>query len=247
MVGEMLNKHIASEKAEQVEEHAHVALGTASATEGPHMHTVSARRNLMLVLAARGKHHQAIALGHRQLDDVRQLVGPIHPMTLSALKDVTSVLLSVNAFSLALPLLREAVESSREFFGSEQHEDVLAFRMLLGQALGAQGLSAEAHPVLRASWITAKQLYGEDAEQTLLAGSSLAAVLMELGGYCEAEALLECYADVSEKVHGTKSAQAREAKSRLKHCRALIAKSWWYRHRSTSSSTSEITAVGSRS
>ena len=243
-VSKRLSEISSFEELGMLETHARLAVQAASGTTGSHLHVLSAKRNLMTVLAAQHKFDEAVTVGERALEQARSVVGAKHEMTLAALKDVTSVMLEKRAFGAATPLLREAMECARDVFGDE-HPEALSATMLLGQVLGAQGHAAEAHPLLRSSWERSRRLYG-DSGPTLVVGSNLASVLMELGGYCEAEALLEWYVELSERAHGPGgTAHTHEAKVRLERCRAAIAKSWWYQQR-TPAKTRKIVTLAER-
>ena len=181
-------------------------------------HLLKAQRNMMVVLAGQSKLEDAIEIGERTLDGFHQLLGPLHPSTVSLLRELSVIVLSSGDLVLAEPLLREAADRCTNLFG-EVHPDSLTSNMLLGQLLATRGQLAEASTRFRSNLATARALYGDGSSVTNVAASNLSALLMERRQFWQAEGILTWQLRLVSRLHGRSSAMAREVAFRLAQCK----------------------------
>lgn len=205
-----------------IENKAEVALALASrnADTLPAMHVLCAQRNMMVVLAGKERHEEAIEVGQRAHDGYRRLLGPLHPSTVSLLRELSVIVLSSGNYAGSEPLLRAALHGCVELFG-DVHPDALSARMLLGQLLATRGVLDEAKLLFRLNLASARALYGDEAPLTHVAASNLSALLIERREFWEAEGLLTWHVRVASRASGQSSDEAKEVAMRLAECRRL--------------------------
>lgn len=191
---------------------------TQPAEDLPKFHLLKAQRNMMVVLAGKSQLDEAIELGQRTLDGFHGLLGPLHPMTVALLRELSVIVLSSGDLPAAEPLLREAAERCVELFG-EVHPDSLTSHMLLGQLLATCGQLVEAGTRFRANLAAARALYGDGAPITHVAASNLSALLIEQREFWQAEGLLTWHLRLIRRMHGHSSEEAREVAMRLAQCK----------------------------
>ena len=203
-----------------IEMKAEVALALASshADKLPPMHVLCAQRNMMVVLAGKERHEQAIEVGQRVHDGYRRLLGPLHPSTVSLLRELSVIVLSSGDLEGSEPLLRGALHGCVELFG-DVHPDALSARMLLGQLLATRGLLDEAKPLFRLNLATARALYGDEAPLTHVAAGNLSALLIERRDFWEAEGLLAWHLRVATRACGRESDEVKDVAMRIVECK----------------------------
>ena len=219
-VTRILNEQEAS-SSRSIEGKASSALLLASthSAEGlPKIHLLKAQRNMMVVLASKSLHKEAIEIGQESWYGFRSLLGPLHPSTVALLRELSVIVLSSGDLVLAEPLLREAAEHCVELFG-DVHPDSLTSHMLLGQLLATRGQLAEACARFRANLAAARALYGDDAPITHVATRNLTALLVQRREFWQAEGLLTWQLRLVSRLHGRESEHAREVASRLAQCK----------------------------
>ena len=206
------------------EHHARAALAAASEHEVEEMnplHLLSAQRNLMVVLAGKAQHADAIEVGEKVLSGYRSLLGPKHPTTVAVVRELSVIVLEGGDIHGAEPLLRDAWQATVALYGP-LHEESLSSGMLLGQLLASQNKLDEAKALFRSNLRTSRKLHGDSHPLTLLVSSNLCALLMERGEYMEAEALLTWHVRLATRLHGQSSPQVREVAFRLAECRRAV-------------------------
>ena len=132
---------------ESAEAHGRAALAAANEADGlPPLHLLSAQRNLMVILAERDP-GAALDFGHQALEGFRNLLGPMHPSTVSLLRELSVIALGSGDLILAEPLLEDAADACIELFGDE-HPETVSSLMMLGQVRICSALPAEKFIVL---------------------------------------------------------------------------------------------------
>lgn len=210
-------------EAEVAARAAHLA---ACDPEVQRLHLLSAQRNLMLVLASGAAmsnsdaaRAEAIELGKEALAVARRTVGAYHPLSVSLLREFSTIVLDYGEAEEAEPVLREAADGCQALFG-DVHEETFQARALLSNLLATRGKYAQAAPVLRANLHASRMLHGDASPRTLLISSDLAALYLEQCQYEQAEHLLAWHAKATERAYGRDSLQSRAALLRLAECKA---------------------------
>ena len=122
---------------ESAEYHGRAALAAAGEADSllP-LHLLSAQRNLMVILSQR-EPGAALEIGNQALEGYRNLLGSMHPTTVSLLRELSVIALGTGDLIQAEPLLENAAHACVELFGDE-HAETVSSLMLLGQVRGSR-------------------------------------------------------------------------------------------------------------
>ena len=136
-VGALLQSKLSCEQTEISAREALQTIASEQMVVAP-MHLLTAQRNLMVVLAGRDQPSEAIAVGEAAYAGFLRCLGAVHPITVSAVRELSMIVLDAGRYREAEPLLRSAASGCVALFGTV-HPDSLNAMLLLGQALTLGG------------------------------------------------------------------------------------------------------------
>jgi serine/threonine protein kinase len=137
-----------------------------------------------------GEMERAIHQLERAVTLRRQVLGPDHPDTLSAMNRIAVAYQNAGRLSQAIALFEESLQRRRSQFGPD-HPDTLASMSHLATAYRDTGRLAEALPLLEQALSRRRATLGPDHPETLQSMSNLAQVYHAAGRSANALPLLE--------------------------------------------------------
>ncbi len=115
---------------------------------------------------------RAIAIGEPLTADLKRLLGPSHPDTLSALNSLAVAYHAAGRVADAIPLVRQILAARERLLGAD-HPTTLASRNNLASAYRATGRPAEAIPLFEQNVAACERLLGADHPRTVASRHSL--------------------------------------------------------------------------
>lgn len=151
------------------------------------------------------KPSETLQLFQEGLATYEQIYGSIHPLTASAVSDLSRVLSKLNQPSGAIGLQRKAFQIIERVWGLDSYRTVLALnRMALYET--ENGQHADALKIYRRAlnhWLVS---YGDDTHPTVLSTlTSIAALLQSLKLNEEASKTFEKAIELSDRTHGSET------------------------------------------
>lgn len=148
------------------------------------------------------KQAETLQLFQEALATFEQIYGSIHPLTASAVSDLSRVLSKLDQASGAVGLQRKAFQITERIWGVDSYRAVLALnRMALYET--ENGQYADALKIYRRAlnhWLVS---YGDESHPTVLSTlSSIAVILQNLKLNEEASKVFQKAIDVSDRTHG---------------------------------------------
>jgi serine/threonine protein kinase/Flp pilus assembly protein TadD len=137
----------------------------------------------------------------RAVDLRREHLGPDHPDTLHAVRELAIVLKDQGKYAEAERLNRQNLEAYRRVLGPDD-PGTLRTANDLALLLMLEGKLQEAEPLYRQNLEAYVRLFGPDQTETLTAESNLASLLEDLGKVAEAESLYRHSLEASVRVLG---------------------------------------------
>ncbi|MEM7754156.1 MAG: serine/threonine-protein kinase [Planctomycetota bacterium] len=153
------------------------------------------------LLWLQGDAEQAEVIFRDVLERAQRALGMHDEISLLALSNLGSALLSQNRMDEAEAVFREALEGRERLLG-ETHRDTLAAMNQMGGLAYQRGDYAVAEKLLRAALIGYREVLGEEHPDTLDALSNLAAALFTQGRPDEAEPLMRQALELSLRTLG---------------------------------------------
>ncbi|KAJ7819663.1 hypothetical protein B0H13DRAFT_2292150 [Mycena leptocephala] len=135
-----------------------------------------------------GRFREAESLDDMVLKKWKQLLGPDHPHTLTAMGNLAATYRKLGRYQEAEPLESIVLEKQKQLFGAD-HPNTLFAMGNLAATYRKLGRYQEAEPLENIVLEKRKQLLGADHPDTLMAMGNLAATYRKLGRYQEAEPL----------------------------------------------------------
>ncbi|KAJ7878248.1 hypothetical protein B0H13DRAFT_2545696 [Mycena leptocephala] len=148
-----------------------------------------------------GRFREAESLQDIVLEKQKQLLGPDHPDTLTAMANLALTYHKLGRYKEAEPLESTVLEKWKQLLGAD-HPDTLWAMANLAATYRKLGRSQEAGPLESIVLEKRKQLLGADHPHTLLAMANLAATYCKLGRYQEAELLQSIVLEKRKQVLG---------------------------------------------
>lgn len=177
----------------------------ANAAFGEHdPQTLSASRNVIGVLADRGKYDEAEPRARQVIEDCATYLGPRNPETIFARMDLARILQETGRWGEALPMLEEAVREGRVAVGETDQRYITALHNM-GSAIKDSGRAADAVTYLREALRLRRATLGEAHPDTLYSLNNLGAALQrsnEQSDRDEAKVLLQEAVDARTRVLG---------------------------------------------
>ena len=130
------------------------------------------RLALHLLIEPGGDTAEAITIGEPLAGDLERLVGPGHPDTIRAQRDLASAYREAGRMTEAVPLLERALAAEERLLG-DRHPSTLASRNNLGSAYRATGRPGEAIPLFELNAAACEELLGADHPRTVASRHSL--------------------------------------------------------------------------
>lgn len=189
------------EAQKQYEAVLHLARATFGERDGQ---TLSASRNVIGVLADRGKYDEAEPRARQVIDECARVLGPQHPETIFARMDLARILQETGRWGEALPMLEEAVREGRVAVGETDQRYITALHNM-GSAIKDSGRAADAVKYLREALRLRRATLGETHPDTLYSLNNLGAALQrstEQADRDEARALLQEAVEARARVLG---------------------------------------------
>ena len=127
---------------------------------------------LHLLIEPGGDPAEAITVGEPLAGDLERLVGPGHPDTIRAQRDLASAYREADRMTEAVGLLERALAAEERLLGA-RHPSTLASRNNLGSAYRATGRPGEAIPLFELNAAACEELLGADHPKTVASRHSL--------------------------------------------------------------------------
>ncbi|MCE7975503.1 MAG: hypothetical protein DYG92_14470 [Leptolyngbya sp. PLA1] len=190
---------------EEAQKQYEAVLALANATfGGQDPQTLRASRNVIGVLADRGKYDEAEPRARQVIDDCATHLGPRNAETIFARMDLARILQETGRWGEALPMLEEAVREGREAVGETDQRYITALHNM-GSAIKDSGRSSDAVKYLREALRLRRATLGDAHPDTLYSLNNLGAALQrstEQADRDEAKGLLQEAVDARTRVLG---------------------------------------------
>ena len=164
-----------------------------------HPHTLYAIGHLSASLRDVGQLCEAEQLAQEQRSTSADLLGELHPDTLSADSNLVSVLNAAGKHTE--PIARRLLDRTRQLLG-DHHEETLVAQSALAQAYLARGKHDKAELLARDDLKASNKLHGPRHNDTLVALSNLASALLGQNKLPEAEQLMRKNLALCREIHG---------------------------------------------
>lgn len=155
---------------------------------------------IMLMLRGQGKYVAAEKMGRRALDGWEKALGKEHPITLTSVDDVASVLQYQGKYEAA-EMHRRALDGGERVLGKEHPATLLSVNDL-ALILLHQGKFEAAEELCRRAFNGMEKALGKEHPNTLMSVNNLAIVLRHQGKYEAAEEMYRRALNGSEKALG---------------------------------------------